>query len=159
MQEGYVFNDSILNNIILEKDYNKELVDKAIYISNLEEVIESLSLGIKTKIGNEGLNLSTGQKQRILIARAVYKNPKFILFDEATSALDSKNEQEITDKLHSFFKGKTVLIIAHRLSTVRNADNLLVLDKGKIIEEGNHNYLINNKKSYYYNLVQNQLNM
>ncbi|UGU14451.1 peptidase domain-containing ABC transporter [Sinomicrobium kalidii] len=159
MQEGYIFNDSILNNIILEKKYNEELLKTAINISNLGEVINDLPLGLSTMIGNEGLNLSTGQKQRILIARAVYKNPKIILFDEATSALDAKNEKEITDKLKTFFRGRTVIIIAHRLSTVRNADNLLVIEKGFIKEKGNHNSLIKNQDSFYYHLVQNQLNV
>lgn len=109
-----------------------------------------------TKVGNAGLGLSEGQKQRILIARAVYRNPEFIFFDEATSSLDANNEMQIMNNLKSFYKGRTVVIIAHRLSTVRDADNILVLDRGHLIEQGNHKEL-SERKGLYYNLIKNQL--
>jgi ATP-binding cassette subfamily B protein len=115
-------------------------------------------MGFNTKIGNTGIELSGGQKQRILIARAVYKNPQYIFFDEATSALDAENEKMIHDNLQEFFKGKTVVIIAHRLSTVKNADTIIVLKDGKIVEQGNHPELVYNKASYY-DLVKNQLEL
>ncbi|MEM6866131.1 MAG: ATP-binding cassette domain-containing protein, partial [Bacteroidota bacterium] len=114
--------------------------------------------GFNTKIGGSGINISGGQKQRILIARAVYKNPNYIFFDEATSALDANNEKEIMEKLESFYKGKTVVIVAHRLSTVKNADKIIVLDQGKIVEDGNHQELTS-KKGLYYSLVKNQLEL
>jgi len=125
-------------------------------IANIREFVESLPLSYNTKIGQEGHGLSQGQKQRILIARAVYKDPQFIMFDEATNALDANNEKQIMDNLNDFFIGRTVLIVAHRLSTVRNADNILVLDKGMIIESGNHDSLVE-KRGAYYQLVKNQL--
>lgn len=125
-------------------------------MANLTEVINNLPLGVKTKIGANEMQLSGGEKQRILIARAIYKNPKILFFDEATSSLDTINEKKIMEKLNLFFKERTVIIIAHRLSTIRNADQILVLDKGKIIESGVHKSLISRKGSYY-KLVQNQL--
>jgi len=117
-----------------------------------------LPLGYNTKIGAEGVGMSTGQKQRLLIARAVYKNPEILFFDEATSALDANNEKAIMQKLDTFFKDKTVVVIAHRLSTVMNADQIVVLDKGKIIEIGNHSSLVEQKGSYF-ELVKNQLQL
>lgn len=157
MQEGYIFNTSIENNVALgEKNIDNENLKKSCIVANIDDFINSLPLGYKTLIGNEGVGLSTGQKQRILIARAIYKNPNLLLFDEATSALDTKNEREVMDKLVSFLKNRTSLIIAHRLSTVKNADNIIVLDKGQIVEEGNHDNLIQ-KKGTYYQLVKNQL--
>jgi len=131
---------------------------QSIRIANLEEFIDSLPLKSKTKIGDSGMGLSGGQKQRILIARAVYKNPRYILFDEATSALDAENEKVIYENLQEFFRNKTVLIIAHRLSTVKNANQIIVLNKGEIVEQGNHTDLVKNK-SVYYNLVKNQLEL
>ncbi len=115
-------------------------------------------MAYNTKIGNEGIGLSTGQKQRILIARAVYKNPKFIFFDEATSSLDANNERIIMDNMQTFFKGRTAVVIAHRLSTVQHADQIIVLGDGQVVETGNHNSLIK-KKGAYYNLVKNQLQL
>ena len=115
-------------------------------------------MGFNTKIGNAGIELSGGQKQRILIARAVYKNPHYIFFDEATSALDADNEKKIHDNLQEFFKGKTVVIIAHRLSTVKNADNIIVLKEGQIVEQGIHQDLVSNRAGYF-NLVKNQLEL
>jgi ATP-binding cassette subfamily B protein len=157
MQEGYIFNDTIAQNIAVNESYiDKAKLGQAVKIANIKEFIETLPKGFNTKIGNEGVGLSTGQKQRILIARAVYKNPDIIFFDEATSALDANNESTVMENLNRFFKGKTVMIIAHRLSTVRNADQIIVLNNGKIAEVGTHRELVMNKGSYY-NLVRNQL--
>ncbi len=159
MQEGYIFNDTIANNIAVGEDYvDKKKLAHAVDVANIKEFIESLPLSYNTKIGMEGVGLSTGQKQRLFIARSVYKNPKFLFFDEATSALDANNEKVIMEKLDTFFKDKTVMVIAHRLSTVKNAHQIVVLDKGKIIEVGNHEELIK-KKGNYYNLVKNQLEL
>ena len=159
MQEGYIFNDTIANNIAVGEDYiDKKKLAHAVNVANIKGFVESLPLSYNTKIGMEGVGLSTGQKQRLFIARAVYKNPKFLFFDEATSALDANNEKVIMEKLGTFFKNKTVMVIAHRLSTVKNADQIVVLDKGEIIEVGDHNTLIK-KKGNYYNLVKNQLEL
>ena len=127
-------------------------------IANIRDFIDSLPLGYNTKIGMEGNGISQGQRQRILIARAVYKNPDYLFFDEATNALDANNEREIMEHLHEFYKGKTVVVVAHRLSTVRDADNIIVLDKGKIAEEGTHKELVE-RKGLYYRLVKNQLEL
>ncbi|GFD73645.1 MULTISPECIES: peptidase domain-containing ABC transporter [Tenacibaculum] len=159
MQEGYIFNDSIAKNIAVGEDYvDKEKLAHAIDVANINDYIEGLPLGYNTKIGSEGSGLSTGQKQRLLIARSVYKNPKFLFFDEATSALDANNEKIIMGKLNEFFADKTAVVIAHRLSTVKNAHQIVVLEKGKIIEKGNHEELIKLKGSYYH-LVKNQLDL
>jgi ATP-binding cassette subfamily B protein len=159
MQEGYIFNDTIANNIAVGEDYvDKKNLAHAVDVDNIKEFIESLPLSYNTKIGMEGVGLSTGQKQRILIARAVYKNPDFLFFDEATSALDSQNEKIIMEKLDTFFKNKTVVVIAHRLSTVKNADQIVVLEKGRIIEKGTHKELVELKGSYF-TLVKNQLEL
>ncbi|MBW6484396.1 MAG: peptidase domain-containing ABC transporter, partial [Vicingaceae bacterium] len=159
MQEGFIFNDSIANNIAVgEEIVDKQKLLRAVEVANIKEFIENLPLAYNTKIGMSGVGMSTGQKQRLLIARAVYKNPEIIFFDEATSALDANNEKVIMENLNQFFKNKTAVVIAHRLSTVRNADQIVVLDKGKIIEKGTHNELINLKGSYY-NLVKNQLEL
>ena len=159
MQEGYIFNDTIANNIAVgETNINKERLIYASEVANIKDFILEYPLGYNTKIGQEGVGMSTGQKQRLLIARAVYKNPEMLFFDEATSALDANNEKIIMEKLNTFFQNKTVVIIAHRLSTVMNADNIVVLEKGKIIETGNHNELVA-KKGNYYELVRNQLQL
>ena len=157
MQEGYVFNDTIAKNIAVGEDFvdTKKLIH-AVEVANIKTYIDELPLGFNTTIGNEGVGLSGGQKQRLLIARAVYKNPKLLLFDEATSALDSNNEKKIMQNLQTFFTNKTVVVIAHRLSTVKNADQIVVLDKGKIVEIGNHKELTA-LKGEYYQLVKNQL--
>ena len=159
MQEGYIFNDTIANNIAIGVDIiDKERLVYAADVANIKNFIQDYPLGFNTKIGMEGVGMSTGQKQRLLIARAVYKNPEMLFFDEATSALDANNEKEIMQKLDIFFKNKTVVVIAHRLSTVMNADQIVVLEKGKIVEIGNHQELVKLKGSYY-ELVRNQLQL
>lgn len=159
MQEGFIFSESIERNIATSDNEIDELKLKtAIKTANLEDFINNLPIGVKTKIGASGLGISGGQKQRILIARAVYKNPDYLFFDEATSSLDANNEKVIMENLELFFKNKTVIIVAHRLSTVKNADQIIVLKDGEIVEQGNHNDLINNKADYF-NLVRNQLEL
>ena len=159
MQDGFIFSDTIERNIATnDEKINDEKFNQALEIANIKSFVEELPLGLNTKIGASGNGISGGQKQRILIARAVYKNPHFIFFDEATSALDAENEKVIHDNLQSFFKGKTVIIVAHRLSTVKNADQIIVLKNGEIVEHGNHQELVS-KKANYYNLVKNQLEL
>jgi len=159
MQDGFIFSDSIANNIALgEETIDKERLLYAVKTANIQEHIESLPLTYNTKIGNEGVGLSQGQKQRILIARAVYKNPDYIFLDEATNALDANNEKVIMENLDEFFKDRTVVVIAHRLSTVKNADQIIVLEKGKMVEKGNHAELTK-LKGEYYRLVRNQLEL
>lgn len=159
MQEGYIFSDTIAKNIAISDEMPDMIrVKKAAEIANIREYIENLPLGYHTKIGVDGQGLSTGQKQRMLIARAAYKNPPFLIFDEATNALDAYNEAVIMDNLNRLFRNKTVIIVAHRLSTVKNAHNIIVLDHGRIVEEGTHEELVR-KKNYYYNLVSNQLEL
>ncbi|RZK88381.1 MAG: ATP-binding cassette domain-containing protein, partial [Pedobacter sp.] len=159
MQDGFIFSDTIAKNIAVADEYPDTLkLQHAIKMANIDDLIDSLPLGLNTKIGAEGNGISQGQKQRILIARAVYKDPTYIFFDEATNALDAKNESIIMQNLEDFFKGKTVVVVAHRLSTVKNADNIIVLDKGIIVEQGNHQQLTQNKGEYYH-LVKNQLEL
>jgi ATP-binding cassette subfamily B protein len=159
MQEGYIFNDTIAKNIGVGEDYvDAKKLAHAIKVANISDYIDELPLGVNTKIGAEGSGLSTGQKQRLLIARSVYKNPKFLFFDEATSALDANNEKVIMENLDEFLADKTAVVIAHRLSTVKNAHQIVVLEHGKIVEVGNHETLIKNKGSYYH-LVKNQLEL
>lgn len=159
MQDGYIFNDSIAENICIGSDnIDKFKLKKAVDISNIKDFIEKLPLSYNTKIGNEGIGISGGQRQRLFIARAVYKEPEYIFFDEATSSLDANNENIIMENLEEFFKGRTAIIIAHRLSTVKNADKIIVLDKGKVIEEGTHSYLTS-LKGEYYKLIKNQLEL
>jgi len=159
MQDGFLFPESIASNIapgIAEIDEDKMV--KAAEIANIKGFIESLPLGYNTKIGANGHGLSEGQMQRLLIARVVYKDPEIIIFDEATNSLDANNEKAIVENLADFFKGKTVIIVAHRLSTVRNADKIIVMDNGRIVETGTHESLIQNKGAYF-NLVKNQLEL
>nr|WP_301287926.1 ATP-binding cassette domain-containing protein [Chryseobacterium sp. S0630] len=158
LQDSYIFSGTIRDNIAMQEDADEKLLISACKLANIYEMIQSLPLGFDTKIGAAGDDLSGGQKQRILIARAVYKNPDFIFFDEATSALDAENEKIIHDNLQEFFKGRTVVIIAHRLSTVKSADNIIVLKKGEVVEQGNHQELVS-KKGEYFNLVRNQLEL
>ncbi|TAL71562.1 MAG: peptidase domain-containing ABC transporter [Bacteroidetes bacterium] len=160
MQDGFIFSDTIANNITISDEHpDKKRLLHAVKVANIQDfIVGSLPMAYNTKIGSEGHGLSQGQKQRILIARAVYKNPEFIFFDEATNALDANNEMIIMKNLSQFFEGKTVVIVAHRLSTVKNADQIVVLEKGRIIEIGNHNELTAGKGAYY-NLVKNQLEL
>ena len=158
MQENFIFSDTILNNIILGEPFDQKRLDKAIDLACLADYVSELPLGIYTKIGTDGIGVSGGEKQRIMIARAIYKQPLYVMFDEATSSLDADNEHKITMNISKEFKGCTLLIIAHRLSTVRNADNIIVLRHGEIVESGTHAQLID-KKGYYYELVKNQLEL
>jgi len=159
MQDGFIFSDTIANNIAVgEETIDKSKLLHAVETANIREYIESLPLKYNTKIGMEGNGISMGQRQRLLIARSVYKNPDFLFFDEATNALDANNEQIIMNNLAEFYRGKTVVIVAHRLSTVQNADNIIVLEKGKVIEEGTHKELTE-KRGAYYTLVKNQLEL
>lgn len=159
MQDGFIFSDSIERNIAVGDEYpDKKKVAHAIKVSNIRDFIDELPLGLNTKIGAEGNGISQGQRQRILIARAVYKDPEYLLFDEATNSLDANNERVIMDNLQEFFDGRTVVIVAHRLSTVSNADNIIVLSKGQIIEQGTHQELTALKGDYY-SLVRNQLEL
>jgi ATP-binding cassette subfamily B protein len=153
MQESFIFSDTIAKNIAVgQEKIDMEKLRQATEAANVREFIESLPLGYNTKIGAEGTGVSMGQKQRILIARAVYRDPDFIFFDEATNSLDANNEMVILQNLDSFFKGRTVIVVAHRLSTVKNADQIVVLNKG-VIEE------LTNLKGEYYRLVKNQLEL
>ena len=159
MQESFIFSDSIAKNIAVGSEKtDMERLRQAAEVANVKEFIESLPLGYNTKIGMEGTGISMGQKQRILIARAVYRNPEFILFDEATNSLDANNESVILRNLDSFFKGRTVIVVAHRLSTVKNADQIVLLNHGVITERGTHQELVN-LKGEYYTLVKNQLEL
>ncbi|MDB5158322.1 MAG: Toxin translocation ATP-binding protein [Mucilaginibacter sp.] len=159
MQDGFIFSDTIERNIAVGDDYpDKNKLRHAVKVSNIQDFIDSLPLGLNTKIGAEGNGISQGQRQRMLIARAVYKNPEYIFFDEATNALDANNERIIMDNLTEFFHGRTVIVVAHRLSTVSNADNIILLDKGRIIEQGTHQELTALKGDYY-KLVKNQLEL
>ncbi len=159
MQDGFIFNETIAKNIALgDETIDKKKLLQAVKVANIQSHIESLPLGYNTKIGDDGVGLSQGQKQRLLIARAVYKDPEYIFFDEATNALDAYNELIIMDNLKEFFQGRTVVIVAHRLSTVRHADNIIVLEKGEIIEQGNHQQLTSQRGAYF-NLVKNQLEL
>lgn len=159
MQDGYIFSESIARNIAVDdEDIDKAGLLLAARIANIEEFIERLPLKYNMVIGPDGQGVSQGQRQRILIARAVYKNPSFLYFDEATNSLDANNERAIVENLADFYQGKTVVIVAHRLSTVRNADQIVVLDKGRIAETGTHQSLIE-RRGAYFNLVRNQLEL
>ena len=159
MQDGVIFSESIARNIAVDDgEIDKERLQKAAEIACIHDYVMGLPLKYNTKIGRDGVGLSQGQKQRILIARAVYKNPNYIFLDEATNSLDANNERMIVEYLDEFYKGKTVVIVAHRLSTVKNADQIVVLDKGKVVEIGNHEELTA-KRGAYYNLVKNQLEL
>ena len=159
MQDGVIFSESIARNIAVDDgDIDKERLLKAAEIACIKDYVMALPLKFNTKIGRDGVGLSQGQKQRILIARAVYKNPDYIFLDEATNSLDANNERSIVENLDKFYKGKTVVIVAHRLSTVKNADQIVVIDHGKVVEVGNHESLTT-KRGAYYNLVKNQLEL
>ncbi len=159
MQDGYIFSDTVLRNIVVGDELpDTGRLEQACRIANIHEFIQGLPLGFETKIGGTGSGISAGQTQRILIARAVYRNPAFLFFDEATSALDAHNEKVIMENLQQFYRDRTVIVIAHRLSTVRHADKIIVLEKGRIVEEGNHERLTALRGAYY-QLVKNQLEL
>jgi len=159
LQDGFIFSESIARNIALGDDeIDKKQLLRSVKLANIQSFVESMPLGYNTRIGMEGIGLSQGQKQRILIARAIYKEPEYFFLDEATNALDANNEAEIMRNLDAFFIEKTVVIVAHRLSTVKNADNIIVLDNGEIIEQGNHDELVALKGTYFH-LVKNQLEL
>jgi ATP-binding cassette subfamily B protein len=159
LQDGYIFNDTIANNIAVGDDHiDQDRLIQSCSIANLLSFIESLPNGLNTRLGAEGIGISQGQRQRLLIARAVYKQPQFLFFDEATNALDANNEKAIVRQLDHFFKDRTVIVVAHRLSTVRNADKIVVLHEGRIVEEGTHQELTE-LQGHYYELVKNQLEL
>jgi len=160
MQDGFIFSDTVARNISMSEDdaIDYKQLAYAIHVANIQEYIDSLPLSYNTVIGAEGVGLSQGQKQRILIARAVYKNPDYVFLDEATNALDSKNETSIMENLHDFFRSRTVVIVAHRLSTVVHADKIIVFEQGCLSEEGRHHELVD-QKGLYYSLVKNQLEL
>ena len=159
MQDGVIFSESIARNIAVDDgEIDMERLERAARIANIHDYVMGLPLRYNTNIGRDGVGLSQGQKQRILIARAVYKNPDFIFLDEATNALDAKNERAIVESLDEFYKGRTVVVVAHRLSTVRHADQIIVVDGGKIVETGTHTSLIE-RRGAYYNLVKNQIEL
>ena len=159
MQEATIFADTIARNIgVVDEQPDMERVRRAARMANIDEWIESLPMRDDTKIGLDGHGLSTGQRQRLFIARAAYKDAKYLFLDEATNSLDAANERSIMEKLQSFFEGRTVVVVAHRLSTVMNADNIVVLDRGRIVEQGTHKELTA-RRGHYYNLVRNQLEL
>jgi len=159
MQEGFIFSDSIAKNIALgDTKVDKKRLLEAVKVANIQTFIEAMPLSYNTKIGEDGVGLSQGQKQRLLIARAVYKNPEYIFFDEATNALDAYNELIIMENLEQFFKNRTVIVVAHRLSTVKGADNIVVLESGELVEQGTHEELTALRGAYFY-LVRNQLEL
>ena len=159
MQDGIIFSESIARNIAVDDgEIDNQRLLRAAQIACIHDYVMSLPLKYNTKIGRDGVGLSQGQRQRILIARAVYKNPDYIFLDEATNSLDANNERAIVENLDTFYQGKTVVVVAHRLSTVRNADQIVVIDHGKVVETGNHETLTA-KRGAYYNLVKNQLEL
>lgn len=158
MQDSFVFSDTIQNNIVLGEDYDDQRLRDAIHMACLDSYIDSLPLGVHTKIGSEGIGVSGGERQRMMIARAVYKRPQYLMMDEATSSLDAENERSITENISAICHGRTLLVIAHRLSTVKNADNIVVLYHGRVVEQGTHNQLVS-QRGYYYELIKNQLEL
>lgn len=159
MQEGFIFSDSIAGNVSVSDDIpDPRRIQYALRTAMLDEFVNSLPQKEKTEIGEDGLSLSVGQKQRVLIARAIYKNAPYLILDEATNSLDANNERLIQSSLDGFYKDRTVIVVAHRLSTVRNADKIVVMDQGRIVEEGRHEDLIH-RKGHYYHLVINQLEL
>lgn len=158
LQDGYIFSDTVINNITMSEECTEERLANAIKIANVGDIVESLPNGLKSRIGQGAKNLSQGQIQRLLIARAVYRDAKYLFLDEATNALDSNNEKAIVENLKVFLKGRTVVVVAHRLSSVKNAENIIVLDKGIIVEQGTHPDLVS-KRGYYFKLIENQLEL
>ncbi|HSI61570.1 MAG TPA: ATP-binding cassette domain-containing protein, partial [Candidatus Saccharimonadia bacterium] len=159
MQDGFIFSDTIARNITCDAGQpNQILLEASVQLACLDTLVRSLPLGLETKVGADGRGLSGGQKQRLLLARAIYKNPEYLFLDEATSALDASTEKSIMENLGRVFPGRTCVIIAHRLSTVKRADQIIVLDQGRIVEVGNHRELVA-KGGFYFNLVRNQLEL
>ena len=159
MQDGVIFSESIARNIAVgDGEIDWQRVEQAAETACIRDFVESLPLKWNTKVGRDGVGLSQGQRQRILIARAVYKDPDFLFLDEATNALDAKNERQIVENLERFAQGRTVVVVAHRLSTVKNADQIVVLDKGEVVETGTHEELVS-RRGCYYELVRNQLEL
>ncbi|MNR10200.1 Heterocyst differentiation ATP-binding protein HepA [compost metagenome] len=159
MQDGYIFMDTIANNIYAGSSLKDEKrLHEVAGLANMHEFFESMPFGYQTVVGKDGYGLSEGQKQRLLIARLIYRNPSYIFLDEATNSLDAHNELSIVNNLNEFFTGKTVLIVAHRLSTVKNADQIVVLHQGALVERGTHQELIELQGSYY-QLIKNQLEL
>jgi ATP-binding cassette subfamily B protein len=159
MQEGFIFSETIKNNIIMgDNSPDPDQIVRAVETANIEDFILETPMNFETKIGASGIGISTGQKQRILIARAIYKDPEYLFFDEATSSLDAKNEREIMENLNQFFHNKTVVVVAHRLSTVKNAHQIVVLEHGEVVEVGTHHDLVK-KEGQYFNLIKNQLEL
>ncbi len=156
MQDGFLFSDTIRNNIIMNSTFDQEKFNRAVNIANVDDFVKGFAYRYETVIGSSGMNMSQGQKQRVLIARTIYKDPQIFFFDEATNALDAKNERSIVMNMKEILVGKTTFIVAHRLSTVKNADLILVMDHGRIVEQGNHKSLID-RKGFYYQLIKNQL--
>ena len=156
MQDGKLFSDTILNNVVLDDEHiDKQRVIECCRMTQIIDEINAMPKGFETVIGERGRGLSGGQRQRLLIARALYRNPRFLFLDEATNALDSINERKIVDALNTAFQNRTVVVIAHRLSTIRHADQIVVMDNGRIVETGNHETLMS-RKAHYYNLVNSQ---
>lgn len=159
LQDGYIFSDTIANNIAESDEFPRmDRIEHAVSVANIRDFTDALPLGYNTMIGARGNGLSQGQRQRLLIARAVYKDPEFLFFDEATNALDANNERVIMENLNRYFEGRTVIVVAHRLSTVKNADQIVVMDQGKIMEVGTHLDLVR-RQGRYYTLVKNQLEL
>lgn len=159
MQDGVIFSESISRNIaVTDAPVDEDRLRYAARLACIDDYVMSLPLKYDTKIGPDGVGLSQGQKQRVLIARAIYRDPAYIFLDEATNSLDAENERTIVENLAGFYKGRTVVVVAHRLSTVRDADNIVVLDGGRVVESGNHRSLIESH-GVYYNLVKNQLEL
>ena len=158
MQDNFLFSDTVLRNICLGEAENAEKLAEATHVACLDDYLSRQPLGLRTKVGSEGMGVSGGEKQRIMIARAVYKNPQYLMLDEATSSLDAENERRITEAIDGRFKGRTRMVIAHRLSTVKNADQIVVLRHGQVVEVGTHAQLIAHK-GYYYELIKNQLEL
>ena len=158
MQDNFLFSDTIRRNIVLGEQMDDGRLVSSITTACLDDYIKNLPVGVETKVGSEGIGVSGGERQRMMIARAVYKNPLYLMLDEATSSLDAENERSITDNLQTAFAGRTRIVIAHRLSTVRHADNILVLRHGEIVEQGTHEQLVANR-GYYFELIHNQLEL
>ena len=158
MQDNFLFSDTIRRNIVLGEQMDDGRLVSSITTACLDDYIKNLPVGVETKVGSEGIGVSGGERQRMMIARAVYKNPLYLMLDEATSSLDAENERNITDNLQTAFAGRTRIVIAHRLSTVRHADNILVLRHGEIVEQGTHEQLVANR-GYYFELIHNQLEL